>query len=399
VHLHRSSSSSSSNHGHSSLGAEQGQQLEAMANAINPETGRPYYNVQAGQGGNYTVTPDFTESQIPRTGVDTGSQYGVAPVDLQATGLGRAGVVSQPIPFNQQQVQEYGGRRVAGQFDPEQLRGLQMREAARVLGSYGDPARAAQLEAEATRMEREAEERPLRLRNLEQQVKIANENTQREINNAEAAKDSVRIIKGENGKLTYTIKSYEFDIANLRADQKALTDKYVKALSLNKKLEGVNSLLMVDIEVKDSVIASLRSTKIDSVTTRFDFNATDDWQNGNSRKITGFLNVKRGLDNSLTATNPILTLEQRIKLLASIEEKDGIQSVKITTDYPGLSFNDIENINLINNKLNQKPEKKAGWSVGVGVGYGVMLSPSQIVTVGPTIGLNLIWSPKWLRFN
>jgi hypothetical protein len=151
--------------------AEQGQQLEAMANAINPETGRPYYNVQAGQGGNYTVTPDFTESQIPRTGVDTGSQYGVAPVDLQATGLGRAGVVSQPIPFNQQQVQEYGGRRVAGQFDPEQLRGLQMREAARVLGSYGDPARAAQLEAEATRMEREAEERPLRLRNLEQQVK------------------------------------------------------------------------------------------------------------------------------------------------------------------------------------------------------------------------------------
>jgi hypothetical protein len=238
-----------------------------------------------------------------------------------------------------------------------------------------------------------------KIENLEQQVKIANENTQREINNAEAAKDSVRIIKGENGKLTYTIKSYEFDIANLRADQKALADKYVKALSLNKKLEGVNSLLMVDIEVKDSVIASLRSTKIDSVTTRFDFNATDDWQNGNSRKITGFLNVKRGLDNSLTATNPILTLEQRIKLLASIEEKDGIQSVKITTDYPGLSFNDIENINLINNKLNQKPEKKAGWSVGVGVGYGVMLSPSQIVTVGPTIGLNLIWSPKWLRFN
>jgi hypothetical protein len=150
--------------------AEQGQQLEAMANAVNPETGRPYYNVQAGQGGNYTVTPDFTESQIPRTGVDTGSQYGVAPVDLQTTGLGRAGVVSQPIPFNQQQVQEYGGRRVAGQFDPEQLRGLQMREAARVLGSYGDPARAAQLEAEATRMEREAEERPLRLRNLQQQI-------------------------------------------------------------------------------------------------------------------------------------------------------------------------------------------------------------------------------------
>ena len=236
------------------------------------------------------------------------------------------------------------------------------------------------------------------IENLKQEVKIANENTQREVNNAQAAKDSVRIVVGENGKLVSTIKSYEFDVSNLRAGQQILTEKYVKALMLNKKLEGVNTLLMADLEIKDSIIADLNSTQIDSMSAKLEFDTTDDWQNGNSRTISGWLIVRRGTDNVLTGDKVNLTLDQKIKLLAAIEEVDGVQSVKITTDYPGLKFNDIENINLINNKLNQKPEKKAGWSAGIGVGYGVMLSPGQTVMVGPTIGLNLIWSPKWLRF-
>lgn len=71
-----------------------------------------------------------------------------------------------PIEIAPQRVQRYGGQTVAGQFDPMQLQGLQMREAARVMGAYGDPARAAQLQAEATRMEREAVESPLRLEQL-----------------------------------------------------------------------------------------------------------------------------------------------------------------------------------------------------------------------------------------
>lgn len=240
-----------------------------------------------------------------------------------------------------------------------------------------------------------------RIETLENQVRIANENTQREINNAEAAKDSVRIVKLENGKLAYTIKSYEFDISNLRADQKILTDKYVKALGLNKDLKNTNTLLMADLEIKDSIIAKLKSTQIDSMSAKLEFQTEDDWKNGNYRKIGGWLIVRRTLDNKLIGSTVNLALDQKIKLLAAIEERDGIQSVKITTDYPGLTFNDIENINLINNKLNQKPEKKAGWSVGVGVGYGIMLNPTQnfTITTGPTIGLNLIWSPKWLRFN
>jgi hypothetical protein len=146
--------------------AEQGQQLEAMASAINPETGRPYYNVQAGQGGNYTVTPDFTEAQTPKAmGAD--SQYGVANIELQPTGLGRAGVVAQPIPFNQQRVTDFLGRRFEGELTPDRIEAMRSRAMAEGLS---DPRMRQAALAEATRAEREAEEAPLRRQALETQV-------------------------------------------------------------------------------------------------------------------------------------------------------------------------------------------------------------------------------------
>jgi hypothetical protein len=85
--------------------------------------------------------------------------------------LNEQGMPEAPIEIAPQRVQRYGGQTVAGQFSPEQLQGLQMREAARVIGASGDPVRASQLLAEANRLDREAVEGPLRLQALETQVK------------------------------------------------------------------------------------------------------------------------------------------------------------------------------------------------------------------------------------
>jgi hypothetical protein len=79
------------------------------------------------------------------------------------------------------------------------------------------------------------------------------------------------------------------------------------------------------------------------------------------------------------------------------DEKDGMKQIRIATDYPGITFGEIENINLINNKLN-KPEKKAGWSIGMGMGYGFSLVNGQAIQTGPNLSIGLFWSPKWLRF-
>ena len=82
-----------------------------------------------------------------------------------------------------QQVQRYGGQTMAGRFDPTQLRGLQMQEAARVLGSYGDVRGAAALQSQAAEQEFQAKYRPLQLQSMQGQ--IAGEAQQRDVRAAQ----------------------------------------------------------------------------------------------------------------------------------------------------------------------------------------------------------------------
>jgi hypothetical protein len=238
-----------------------------------------------------------------------------------------------------------------------------------------------------------------RISTLKEEVKTANETANREYNNYLASNDSVKTLKLENGNMVSTIRGYEFDIANLKDSERVLTSKYQKQLGLNKKLEGVNSLLMADLEVKDSIILTLSQTKIDSLTTMVEFASNDDFGNGNTRTVKGGLYIKRDpLTFDFLAYDPTLSIDQRIKLSAAVLEEDGVQQLRISTQYPGLTITDIENINLINTKLNARREKSAGWSIGPSIGVGFTLTPGQVVAFGPTIGLSAVWSPKWLRF-
>ena len=131
--------------------AQDGQQLEEYA-----------------KSGAYDIVPQYAPAAEGQTqGLFTGYQA-VPKVGYDSPG----DTPLAPISFNPQQVQDYGGQRVSGQFDPAQLQGLRAREAARVVGASGDYRGAAALEEQAIRMEREAEEAPLRRRALDTQVKV-----------------------------------------------------------------------------------------------------------------------------------------------------------------------------------------------------------------------------------
>ena len=108
----------------------------------------------------------------------------------------------------------------------------------------------------------------------------------------------------------------------------------------------------------------------------------------------------RLIGSNLTTSNVNLTTSQTMKLRAAIFEEDGKNIVRITTDYPGLKISDVENISLINNRINQEPTepKSGGWSLGMGIGYGINLNPNSNISYGPNISIGLMWSPKWLRF-
>lgn len=236
-----------------------------------------------------------------------------------------------------------------------------------------------------------------RIESLKQEVKITKELSEREHNNYLASKDTIRTINAENGNLISEIRSYEFDLDNLKEEQEQLITKYKKALNLNRDLNKVNTLLSANVEIKDSIIANTELTYIDTLSSKLTFSKFDDFGNGNTRNLFGELLITK-LDSGFAYGNPYFNLDQTITLMAAIEDNNGYDEIKISTGYPGLTITDIENINLINTKLNQRNEKKAGWSIGVGVGYGINLNNNQVISTGPSIGIGVYWSPKWLRF-
>jgi hypothetical protein len=234
---------------------------------------------------------------------------------------------------------------------------------------------------------------------LKQDLVQTEETANRNFNNYKAAQDTVRLLELNNGKQAATIKSYEFDIANLEEEQETLISKYRSVLDVNDDLDKVNALLSAEIRIKDSLLASISVEKIDSITDKVTFDRFDDFGNGNTRNLAGSMFVYRNGDN-LLYRDAIFSIQQELSLYAAIEDADGDgqDEIKITTDYPGLLIKDIENINLINSKLNQKYSKKAGWSVGLGIGYGINLNNNQVISYGPSLNVGLFWSPKWLRF-
>jgi hypothetical protein len=115
--------------------AEQGQQLEAIAGAINPETGQPYYQIEA----------------IPGT-----SQYRVTP-NFQVAGAEGQMQQAMPVTMDTQRVTDYLGRRYEGSLSPEQQERAQYRAMADVI-AQASPEGAARLRMAISQEERAEKE-------------------------------------------------------------------------------------------------------------------------------------------------------------------------------------------------------------------------------------------------
>lgn len=235
------------------------------------------------------------------------------------------------------------------------------------------------------------------IQKLKEEKEMAKKEAKRAMNNLLAEQDSVRVLIKENGGLVASKRSFEYTIDELKDNNSELVEEYKEALGDIKNLKDVNSLMKTEIAVLSEVKGgeSVVTQSSDSTAT-VAFSKFDDFGKGNTRKFSGSVDVAYN-SNKFTASPGEFKIEQTIKLYAMTDEKDGYKQVRIATDYPGITFGEIENINLINNKLN-KPEKKAGWSIGAGIGYGFSLVNGQQIQTGPNLSIGLFWSPKWLRF-
>lgn len=216
-------------------------------------------------------------------------------------------------------------------------------------------------------------------------------------NNLLAANDTIKKYKSANDGLIAEKRSFIYDINEFESKYANLAGEYSTALNLTKSLKSTNSLLKAQVKIKDTIKTETIISKLNDTTTVFNFNDFKDFGKGNTRKFDG--SVKFTIkDDKFSVQNSNFNLTQEIKLYASIDEKDGYKKIKMSSTYPGLDFENIENINLINNKLNEKTPKKARWSVGFGVGYGMTLINGQMIQYGPNINAGLYWSPAFLQF-
>ena len=180
------------------------------------------------------------------------------------------------------------------------------------------------------------------IENLKQDVKLAQEDAGRQLNNFKAAQDSVTILRNDNGDQLAQIRSYEFDLSNMESSQAKLTKKYQKALALNKDLKEVNSLISANLEIKDSLNVTTTTETIDTTTTKVTFSSAEDFGNGNSRELTGFSTFKYEFEQ-FKVLETKFELTQTLSLMAAIENVDGADRLKLSTSYPGLEIKDIEN--------------------------------------------------------
>lgn len=216
-------------------------------------------------------------------------------------------------------------------------------------------------------------------------------------NNLLAANDTIKKYKSANDGLIAEKRSFIYDINEFESKYANLASEYSTALNLTKSLKSTNSLLKAQVKIKDTIKTETVVSKLNDTTNVFNFNDFKDFGKGNTRKFDGA--VKFSIkDNKFNIQASDFSLTQEIKLYASIDEKDGYKKIKMSSTYPGLDFENIENINLINNKLNEKTPKKARWSIGFGVGYGMTLINGQMIQYGPNINAGLYWSPAFLQF-
>ena len=324
--------------------AETGQQLEELAKT-----------------GAYDIVPQYAPAAEGQTqGVFTGYQaVPKAGLDLQGD------MPAAPMSFNPQQVQDYGGRRVAGQFSPEQLQGLQMREAARVMGAYGDPVRAAQLQADATRMEREAEERPLRLEALRTQV--------------------------DAGKLGLKKSALDIESGTLTLDQQKRTADQLKNQDNFSTFAAENPNLSVN-ELKDAAFKQFKFTPKqwqETVATRLQIETgeMDIFRNNVKKKLQGKNLSQLG---SLYNTDP--DFDDKTDL-AIVPGKGGAVTLNFIDKASGriTSTQSFKNEALATEYLNKQatePENIGSWMLALRkTESGIDAQQSQIRANDATVGL------------
>ena len=232
----------------------------------------------------------------------------------------------------------------------------------------------------------------------------------REHNNYLASLDSVRTIKSENGHLIQEKSAYELKASELSKSQKELIHQL--GLKSNGRGNTPSSVINIVTEIRDSVKIVSTIVKDTNGEESINFIHNPIMTGKNRLMISGktpyAINIHVDpLDSSkyIATILPGLTslnLEQNIDITTGIyrDPKTKRMMTRVTTTYPGLTFNDINSFDITDNADTRKALKAARKEFGLGVqiGYGISGSSAGL-SPGFYIGFGVHYSPKFLQFG
>jgi hypothetical protein len=233
----------------------------------------------------------------------------------------------------------------------------------------------------------------------------------REHNNYLAQIDSVRTIKNQNGQLIQEKSSFQLKVSELSAEQKQL----IKRLELSyngRNTTPKNVIQTVGNYTDTSIKTQSKISKGTNGNEELVFLYEPIFPGKNKLRIGGKTPYTVSLSkdpkdtlNYIASFVPGITslsIEQSVDIVTALyrDPKSKRLMTRVTTDFPNLTFGEINSFEVEDNPETRKALKSARKEFGLGVqiGYGLSTSTAGLLP-GVYVGLGLHYSPKFLQFG
>jgi hypothetical protein len=244
-----------------------------------------------------------------------------------------------------------------------------------------------------------------RAKYFKEQVEIEKLETQRVSNNYEAAMDT--ITQGKIDKDTWRAEKSGYE---LTLDE--LTGKYADLLGdfEVEKNKPPKVVIKTEYVIKEVITEVLVFVEIDSLgNTSLTFNDSTRHNANNYRYLSGKIPYKIVMNPIDSTYNVVpspgafdLTLGMNLNLGLFQDKKTKKISILADTDYPGVTFTNIEGASIMDDPESKKVVRsmRKTWGLGLNVGYGFSVNTGTgVVSPGPYMGVGLNYNPKFLQWG
>jgi hypothetical protein len=235
-------------------------------------------------------------------------------------------------------------------------------------------------------------------------IKIAEakEETKRISNNLDAFRDTINSYKLDENTWRSEKQIYELTQNELKEKYSELLGKF--EYEKNKPPKTIIKTEYVIKEIINEVIVNGTVDSLGNANLAIADSLVHD--SLNYRYLNGSIPAKISHDSSgysITTSPASFSLEQGMSLNFGLfkDKKTNKITLKVDTDYPGITFTQLNGANILDDPKNKKilRQTRKNWSIGVNAGYGVFLDPSKSsLGNGVYLGIGLTYSPKFLQW-